>query len=285
MLSSRPANGDLREDLSRWITIALGDCRELSRNTGATMVDQKRAPNSRSKRELTIEHFRKIKANSSALVQPYLVAIYREVRVKIEQIGTGFLVNNNGCAILITARHTLFGHDGDETPCEKSVFVGGSLKTLGYLTSGGIVCVDEHDLAAVRVQEFGLENCLPLGCFCDALPKVVTIHGYLARDFRRAKKLGLLRPAPRVYTNSRIDIEPGYIALRHPKGRNRNTDSGEKVMAARPSGMSGCPMLDGDKLAENNLSIVGVFTDYCRERGVAFGEAATRVLALLNGRP
>jgi hypothetical protein len=44
-------------------------------------------------------------------------------------------------------------------------------------------------------------------------------------------------------------------------------------------------MLDSDGLAENKLSIVGVFTDYRRERGIAFGEAATRVLALLDGRP
>jgi len=248
----------------------------------------KNAPNYNLKRNLKIEHFGKIKANSFALVQPYLVAIYQDKsgpRVKTEQVGTGFLVNNNGCAILITAKHALFGHDGDEVPSKKSIFVGGSLKALRYLAGGGVVCVDQHDLAAVHVQEFGLEKCLPLGCLTDALPKVVTIHGHLARDFKRDKKLGLLRPAPRVYTNSRIEIEPGYVALRYPNGRNRNTDSGKKVMAPRPSGMSGCPMLDSDGLAENKLSIVGVFTDYRRERGIAFGEAATRVLALLDGRP
>lgn len=264
-----------------------GDCGELRRNTGVTMVG-KNAPNYNLKRNLKIEHFGKIKANSFALVQPYLVAIYQDKsgpRVKTEQVGTGFLVNNNGCAILITAKHALFGHDGDEVPSKKSIFVGGSLKALRYLAGGGVVCVDQHDLAAVHVQEFGLEKCLPLGCLTDALPKVVTIHGHLARDFKRDKKLGLLRPAPRVYTNSRIEIEPGYVALRYPNGRNRNTDSGKKVMAPRPSGMSGCPMLDSDGLAENKLSIVGVFTDYRRERGIAFGEAATRVLALLDGRP
>ena len=53
-------------------------------------------------------------------------------------------------------------------------------------------------------------------------------------------------------------------------------------MAPRPSGMSGCPMLDGDKLAEGEISIVGVFTDYCPERGMAFGESSTKALAVLE---
>jgi hypothetical protein len=93
------------------------------------------------------------------------------------------------------------------------------------------------------------------------------------------------RPVQRRHAKVCLEMEPGYVALRYPKSRNRNTDCGKKVMAPHPSGMSGCPMLDSDGLAENKLSIVGVFTDYRRERGIAFGEAATRVLALLDGRP
>jgi hypothetical protein len=46
--------------------------------------------------------------------------------------------------------------------------------------------------------------------------------------------------------------------------------------------MSGCPMLDGDKLADGEISIIGVFTDYLREQGMAFGESSTSVLALLE---
>jgi len=38
----------------------------------------------------------------------------------------------------------------------------------------------------------------------------VTIVGFLARDFKRDATLGVLRPAPRVYTNSRRDHGPRH---------------------------------------------------------------------------
>jgi len=41
-------------------------------------------------------------------------------------------------------------------------------------------------------------------------------------------------------------------------------------------------MLDGDKLAEGKISIIGVFTDYRQGRGMAFGESSTKVLLLLE---
>ena len=41
-------------------------------------------------------------------------------------------------------------------------------------------------------------------------------------------------------------------------------------------------MLDGDKLAKGHISIVGVFTDYWRGRGMAFGESSAKVLGLLD---
>ena len=90
-----------------------------------------------------------------------------------------------------------------------------------------------------------------------------------------------MRPAPRVYTNSRFNLGAGYVALRYPKSRNRSTGTGKKIMAPHPSGMSGCPMLDSLRLRERQISIVGVFTEYRGEQGLAFGEVSSKVLSLL----
>ncbi len=222
------------------------------------------------------------------MVQPHLIAIYREVvepRLKTEQIGTGFRVNYEGYAVLITAKHTLYGHNDDENPWEKAIFVAGSLQMIGHLRSHELVRSKDHDLVAMRVDELNPGQCFPSLCLSpvDAKPIAVTILGFLARDFRRDATSAVLRPAPYIYTNFRRDLGTGYIGLRYPKSRNRSTDSGKKVMAPRPSGMSGGPMLDSDKLANGELSIIGVFTDYCRERGMAFGESSARLMELLGG--
>jgi hypothetical protein len=233
------------------------------------------------------EYFKQIKANGLALVQPHLVAIYHEgtrPKVKTKQIGTGFIIGHQGRSVLITAKHALYGHNGDENPGEKEIFVAGSLKMIGHLSSHEVVRAKDHDLVAMYVSEFSEAECIPLSSLCsvDATLRVVTIQGFLARDFRRDTRTGILRPAPRIYTNSRKDCGSGYVGLSYPKNRNRSTDSAKKVMAPRPSGMSGGPMLDGDKLAKGQISIVGVFTDYWRERGMAFGESSTKVLGLLG---
>lgn len=226
---------------------------------------------------------RTIKETSLELVQPHLVAVYEEKtdpRVKTVQIGTGFLVRHRDRPVLVTAKHVLYGHEFDEDPSQKAVLVGGLLRKLGQLDAVHLVNSDEHDLTVFYVDEFGLERCLPSSVLCPGGgdPAMVTIHGYLARDFRRDRKTGILRPAPRVYTNSRFNLGAGYVALRYPKSRNRSTG---KIMAPRPSGMSGCPMLDSLRLRERQISIVGVFTEYRGDQGLAFGEVSSKVLSLL----
>ena len=206
-----------------------------------------------ARRKRVAEHFKKIKANGLELMQRHLVAIYEEriePRVKTEQIGTSFLMSHRGRAVLITAKHVLYGHNGDENPGEKAVFVAGSLKMIGHLKSHELVFAEDHDVVAMYVEEFELDQCISSSCLSptDATPRVVTIQGFLARDLKREAATATLRPAPRIYTNVRKDYGTGYVALRYPKSRNRNTDTEKKVMAPRPSGMSGGPMLDGDKL-------------------------------------
>jgi len=85
-----------------------------------------------------LEHFKRVKANALALVTPHLVAIYQEAtlpRVKTEQVGAGFLIKHKHRPVLITAKHTLYGHDGNEDPWAKAIFVTGFLKMLGHLKS------------------------------------------------------------------------------------------------------------------------------------------------------
>ena len=239
-------------------------------------------------RKRTSEYFTKIKTNSLELLQPHLVAVYlqtAEPKVKTQQVGTGFLVRHKDRPVLVTAKHTLYGKKGDENPGEKAIVVAGALTMIGRLRSHEVVQDKIHDIAAIYVDEFDLERCLPLSSLSSVVsaPKFVTIHGFLARDFNLDRAEDVLKPAPWTYTNSRKDHGSGYVGLFYPKSQNRNTDSGKKVMAPRPEGLSGCPMLDGEKLAEREISIIGVFTDLPEGQGMAFGESSAEVIALLDG--
>jgi hypothetical protein len=234
------------------------------------------------------EFFLRVKRNARTLVQPCLVAIYEEItepKINLRQIGTGFRIQHRGRPVLVTAKHTLYGHSGDENPGEKAIYVSGKLELIGNLGANELVFTKHHDLAAIYVDQFSLADCLPPDCLCrvDAKPRIVTIQGFLARDFKRDAKTGTLRPAPRAYTNSRREAGDGYIGIRYPKSRNRDTESGMKVMVPIPSGLSGGPMLDSARLADGNISIIGVFTDHLKERGIAFGESSAKLVALLRG--
>jgi len=238
--------------------------------------------------EVLSKYSRQIEANALELVQPHLLPIYDETtgsRAMVRQIGTGSLLAHRGRAVLITAKHALYGHEGEENPLEKAVFVAGSLKMIGHLSSSEIVPAKDHDLVALYSKDFSPEQCLQSSHLCavQAPPRVVTIQGFLARDFNRSLSKGMLSPAPYIYSNSLKECGSGYVGILYPKSRNRDTDSGHKVMAPIPRGISGGPMLDAARLTIGRISIIGVFTDYCRERGIAFGESSSKVLGLLAG--
>jgi hypothetical protein len=238
--------------------------------------------------QLTSAFFKQIKANGLALVQPHLVAIYlqeTEPKAKTQQVGTGFLVRYKNRPVLITAKHTLYGKRGDENPGEKAIVVPGGLKLIGHLQSRELVQENTYDIAAMYVDEFDLARCLPLSSLTpvDVPPNSVTIYGYLARDFNLDRAEDALKPAPWIYTNSRTDHGRGYIALLYPKHQNRSTDSGLTVMAPIPQGLSGCPMLDGEKLFNGEVRVIGVFTECPEDQGTAVGTSSTMIIALLDG--
>jgi hypothetical protein len=88
-------------------------------------------------KKMTAEYFNKIKDNTIALVQPYLAAIYENTDPgdKIDQVGSGFFAAYENCPILITAKHVLYGHSGNEDPSEKLIFVAGKLEKIGDISS------------------------------------------------------------------------------------------------------------------------------------------------------
>jgi hypothetical protein len=230
--------------------------------------------------QTTEERFRQIKRNSEKLILPHLVAIYRGSRDDPEQIATGFLVRCRSCSVLVTAKHSLYGEGGEVDALTNMVFVNGELKFIGELKSHRLITDPDNDLVVFCVDEFPVDQAFPVESFCQN-PKVsamVTILGFLARDFKRSGTA--LHPAPYVFTNKASDRGPGYVGLLHPKSLNRNTESGIRVMVPRPSGLSGCPMINPIKLLKEQVCIVGVFTD--QANGIAFGEASPKLYALLS---
>jgi hypothetical protein len=199
------------------------------------------------------------------------------------QSGTGFLIAHHDRPVLVTARHVLYAHKYDEDPLAKHIVFNGRLRLLFELRSEGVLQDLNNDLAAVRVDELGLLECLPMSClsFVEATCTWITLYGLLARDFRRKLSDGSIKSQPYRVTNERAAWRPGYTGLRYQKGKNSDR-SGRIVQAARPSGMSGAPMLDTAMLGAGIVVIVGVFTDYVREKGLGFGESAPKVIALLE---
>jgi hypothetical protein len=227
--------------------------------------------------------------NSEKLVQPHLVAIYSDKKLfggtkGPNQVGTGFLVTWCDRPTLITAKHTLYGHNGNENPRSKSVFVNGALTEIGDLNLGTIRRDPRHDLVAVHIDNYAPTSCLPLAAipFGASQAKLITIHGFLSRDFRRSSREEKLRPKPYVYTDKQCRIGSGYVGIAYAWNRAIDTTGGYRVHTPTPRGLSGCPMLDTAKLALQKVAVIGVFTDKPPERGVAFGESTAKLLALLR---
>lgn len=141
-----------------------------------------------------------------------------------------------------------------------------------------------YDMAAFELD--GCDAGWGLDPSCLAIwgmkPRSITIAGYLGRDFKRKTADGVLRPAPYFYSNLAADAGEGYAGLRYPRNRNRNTATGKRSTAPIPAGLSGGAMLDSEALMAGSVRVVGLFTDYGRAKGIAFGEVSAKVLALLD---
>ncbi|WP_353646288.1 hypothetical protein [Mesorhizobium sp. WSM2239] len=223
-------------------------------------------------------------AACEAIVQPSLVAFYKANEKQMpEQVGTGFLIAWNGRPAIVTAKHVLRGHKIDENHNDKFFFQNDRLLSLNEAEVTDVFYAREHDLAAFHADRIDMNRCLPADVLHNGSAKnskLLTIHGYLARDFNRGG--GGLFPTPFVYTNKEIDGGTDRLTMDYPKRKNRNPRSGKSVMSPIPRGLSGCPMMDSAALFIGDVKIRGVFTDKPEFKGIGFGERSETVLALLN---
>lgn len=223
--------------------------------------------------------------NTRRLVLPLLVAIYEPIdEARVRQVGTGIRVDFGPRQFLVTARHTLFGHDGGDNPGEKAVMLADSLRQIGDLQAPNVFSSPLSDLALVELKDDERRQALTPAHFHAGTgrPTFITICGYLARDFRRKLTESTLAPRPFIYSNYSTAMPHGFIGLRYPKRRNRDTKTRQLAVTPTPRGLSGGPMLDSIALAQGQLQIVGIFTDKPNGKGIAFGEVAAKVLAMLQ---
>jgi hypothetical protein len=232
------------------------------------------------------ETFALISREAHRLIAPSLIAIYSRPGgsdIKATQIGTGFLIAANGRPTLVTARHVLFGHRNDEDPFTKHVVFHGRMRALFELESQEMYSSTYHDLAAVYFDEIGMDSCLQQGNLvvggdCELL----TVFGFLARDFRRSLKSGTLSPKPFLFTSRSIQQKNGQLEMIYARGRFKDTHSGLKVQAPRPEGLSGGLMLDAIGLLAGKVRVAGVFTEYVSDRGRALGESSESAMKLID---
>ena len=224
------------------------------------------------------------RANAERLVFSALVAIYERPGGSDRatfQTGTGFLINLRGRPVLVTARHTLFGPRFDEDPWTKHIVFQGRLRGLFELKADKIHHL-RHDLAALYVDELGLSGSVPTSCLslANTTFPLVSIYGFLGRDFRRQLSVGLLKPQPYLYANLRARVASGYVGMLYPKSKNVDPRTGNRVQAPRPEGLSGGPMLDTIRLSFGIVRVVGVFTE--QRNGLGLGESADKLCYLLD---
>lgn len=227
--------------------------------------------------------FSTLRKQAENLVLPYCSAIYEiDDLERPTQIGTALRVSHEGRTFLVTARHTLYGHDFDEDAGAKAALLTGRLDYLSNLVSGEIAHPKHRDVCCVPIR-----SDLP-SLSIDVFQKSqyrgdrLSVFGYLVRDFKRHKAEERLSPKPFLFTEKRIDRPDDLIGMRYTGHKNRDSRSGMKVQSPIPKGLSGGPMLDSDRLAAGEVSVVGVFTDKPFGKGEAFGEPASLVHAMIQ---
>lgn len=218
----------------------------------------------------------RVSFNFGRLIQPSLVALYGSHHFRPQnpvQVGTGFVIRYSDKTVVVTAAHTLWGHDGKEEPGEKAFLASGKLTYVGDCGGQVIRC---RDIAIFVAEPLGSRRHIPYGSIQQNQAKMITIGGYLARDFRRGH--GCLMPAPWIHTDQRVPVAQDLVGLRYTSKVVRQ-GNGKRVRPPSPSGLSGGPMIDAVQLALGGISVVGVFTE--QSHGTARGEPSILLKEML----
>lgn len=226
------------------------------------------------------ELMREVPLEIQQLVQPHLLAIYDE---RPDQVGTAFLTLWHGKPLIVTARHTLFGKSGNDDPFAKQIHVDGDLRLLRDVSLSRIESNKELDVAIMHVGCFDPKRCLPYTGlqFATPLPGMISIVGFLARDFHRSKSDSVLMPKPYCYTNNKIDLEPQFVGLKYTN-RGITTETGRNEMAPIPRGLSGTLMVSTPALLLKKVNVIGVFTEERLSEGHVFGTHVSALCPLMD---
>jgi hypothetical protein len=114
----------------------------------------------------------------------------------------------------------------------------------------------------MHVRGFEPARCLPYTAlqFDAPPPDMITIVGFLVRDFHRSKADSTLRPKPYCYTNLMVDLDTQHVGMKYTN-RAITTDTGKNEMAPIPRGLSGTLMVSTPALLLKQIKVIGVFTD------------------------
>lgn len=220
---------------------------------------------------------------NNVLVESYLkhlVAIYDD---KDNNIGTGFLTWWNRKQVFVTAMHCLYGASFSEDPYIKQVHVDNGLVPLDNVLIGKILSNQQTDIAVFYAQGFDADRAIPYSAlqFNKHQPDMITVVGYLARDFRRNRSDETLRPKPLSHSDKSVSKGSEKVAVRY-LNRAISSDTGLRQLAPIPRGLSGTVMLNTTSLLLQKLEVYGVFTDEKLDEGYVFGSHVDKVQELLH---
>lgn len=217
------------------------------------------------------------------LVLPVLVPLYGPHHKHVAnpvQVGTGFLIDVNSRPVLITAKHVLIGHSGNEDAGEKAFFESGRVNYVGD-NSREIFIVRERDLACFYVDELSNRPRFNLRTNSGQaeLSQLITFGGFLVRDFRRNS--GTLRPQPLMHTAKVARVSNGLVCVEYHNKKVFSQTINKRTKAPIPRGLSGGPMFNTVKLVQGEIDLLGVFTE--QSNGTARGEPYCFLRKLIDG--
>lgn len=202
-----------------------------------------------------------VRRQFAALAERYLVAIYKydEKKDRNYQTATGFMININGIPFLLTAAHSIYGASFKENSHKKNIFLVDSPILFNEISNPRFIFDKELDIAILTCDEFLDRESISIEEIAHKnTPKILTVAGYLARDFKKDGEI--LRPSPRTYSG-KFATKESYIALHYQRGKVKEEGSDQIIRGPILRGLSGGPIINTELLCQNTLSLCGIFIE------------------------